>query len=74
MHRNLLAIGAMIVISAMVLMVPATMISVDAVCKGGGNVKACASADGGNAYAIAKAGDNVVKVFVGLFGAIASTK
>lgn len=69
MHRNLLAIGAIIVISAMV---PATTISVDAVC--GGSVKACASADGGSAFAIAKAGDNVVKVFVGLFGAIASTK
>jgi hypothetical protein len=72
MHRNLLAIGAIIVISAMVVMVPATTISVDAVC--GGSVKACASADGGSAFAIAKAGDNVVKVFVGLFGAIASTK
>lgn len=55
-------------------MAPATTISVDAVCKGGGSVKACASADGGSAFALARAGDNVVKVFVCLFGIIASTK
>jgi hypothetical protein len=67
MHRNLLVIGAIIILSAMVLMVPATTISVDAVCAGGGSVKACAG--GGSAFAkafgaLAFAYDGIAKAFV----------
>jgi hypothetical protein len=74
MNRNLLAIGAIVIISAMVLMVPATTIGVDAKCAVAGSAKACASASGGSAVAIANAGGNIAKAFAGFFGAFASTK
>jgi hypothetical protein len=71
MHRNLLAIGAIIVIGTMVLMVPATTIGVDAKCVGTGSAQACASASGGSASASASAGTAFAKAIANLWGAFA---
>jgi hypothetical protein len=71
MHRNLLAIGAIIVIGTMVLIVPATTIGVDAKCVGKGSAQACASASGGSASASASTTSSIAKAFANLWGAFA---
>jgi hypothetical protein len=65
MKTNLLVVGAIIAISAMMVMVPTATSSVNAACSGGGKVVACAG--GGNAFA--KALSAFAFVFNGIAGA-----
>lgn len=65
MKTNLLVIGAIIAISAMMIMVPTATTSVNAVCSSAGKVVACAG--GGNAFA--KALSAFAFVFNGIAGA-----
>ena len=64
MKTNLLVIGAIIAISAMMIVVPTATTSVNAVCSSGGKVVACAG--GGNAFA--KALSAFAFVFNGIAG------
>ena len=64
MQTNLLVIGALVAITAMALILPATTAPVSAVCAGGGSTIACAG-DG----AFAKAGRAIAIAFQGFAAA-----
>jgi hypothetical protein len=64
MQTNLLVIGALVAITAMAFILPATTTPVSAVCAGGGSTVACA----GNG-AFAKAGNAIALAFQGFAAA-----